>query len=339
MAIPKLSDIAAATGVHEMTVSRALRNVGRMRAETRQRVLDAARQLGYRPNAAASAMRTGHTGCVGLLTVAQSGSETAPLAPAALAGMLEVVSRRGGFIAHALWSDSANADDVATLPPILGRRVAEGLLMQGVPARPERFDAFLDRNRLPAVWLNQPRSMNAVCLDDRGAARKVIEQLLTQGHRRIAEASRPESGASQARRERSAGYEQTMRQAGLAPAGLPLPGVGGDMRELADALRDPARRPTAIVVPEGGAAVWACLLDLGIRIPQEISLVAFSEDLPRTADRWISTVRAPVDAMGRKAADMLWRLVDAGIGSMPSICLPYGEIDSLRTVGTVRARL
>jgi LacI family transcriptional regulator len=336
MAIPKLSDIAAATGVHEMTVSRALRNVGRMRAETRQRVLDAARQLGYRPNAAASAMRTGHTGCVGLLTVAQSGQGTAPLAPAALVGMLEVVSRRGGFIAHALWSDAANADDVATLPPILGRRVAEGLLMQGVPARPGRFDAFLERNRLPAVWLNQQRPTNAVCLDDRGAARKVIEQLLAQGHRRIAELRRPESGASHACRERSAGYEQTMRQAGLAPAGLSFSSAGtGGLRELADALRDPARRPTAIVAAEEGSAVWACLLDLGIRVPQEISLVAFSEDFPRTADRWVSTVRAPLDAMGRKAADMLWRLMDAGIGSMPSICLPYGEIDSLRTVGLV----
>ena len=48
MSIPKLKDIAAATGVHEMTVSRALRNVGRMRQETRQRVLEAALKLGAR---------------------------------------------------------------------------------------------------------------------------------------------------------------------------------------------------------------------------------------------------------------------------------------------------
>ena len=67
MAIPKLKDIAVATGVHEMTVSRALRNVGRMRPETRQRVLDVARTMGYRPNAAAAAMRTGHTGCIAMI--------------------------------------------------------------------------------------------------------------------------------------------------------------------------------------------------------------------------------------------------------------------------------
>ena len=77
------------------------------------------------------------------------------------------------------------------------------------------------------------------------------------------------------------------------------------------------------------------ILERIINHPEDVSLVAFAEDSMQTSDRLVSTARSPVDEMGRKAVDMLWRLMDAGMGSLPSVCLPYGEIDSLRTVGQV----
>ena len=162
---PSLKDIAAAAGVHAMTVSRALRNTGRMRAATRQRVVEAAQKLGYRPHAAATAMRTGHSGCIVLVSD--------PLQPAlrlgdeTLGGMVETAEAHGAYLALARFPVSRAG---VTLPAILRRRLAEGVLLNDASDQAAARIALLRGMGLPVVWFARQQSGNAGVVDEAGGA-------------------------------------------------------------------------------------------------------------------------------------------------------------------------
>jgi LacI family transcriptional regulator len=344
MAIPKLKDIAEATGLHTMTVSRALRNVGRMRPETRQRALDAACKLGYRPNAAAAAMRTGHTGCIVLISSTRPQAPLLP--PPVLAAILEAVAGHGGFLAHAAFAGNGAEAGAAPMPALLRRHMAEGVLLNGTQDAPPQLEDFLRRNGLPAVWMNCKRSSNAVYPDDAGAARKATAQLLALGHARIAfvrpapEPGRhpPDSQSSVA--DRVAGYGEAMRQADLPPEVLALPRhwdqwdkpIASRLGPLAGVLVDPARRPTALITCSDGPVMLGLLNGLGLQVPGDVSLVSFSGSASPAVEQMVSRVPLPCEAMGRKAVAMLFQMIESGTREVPAIALPYGEIASLHTV-------
>ncbi len=338
MAISKLKDVAAATGLHKMTVSRALRNVGRMRPETRQRVLDAACKLGYRPNAAAAAMRTGRTGCIALFSSMRPQASHLPLP--ALAAILEAVAGNGGFLAHAALPGRADAADAARLPWLLSRHMAEGVLLNCTQAAPPHFEEFLRRTGLPAVWMNHKRSANAVYPDDAGAARKATAQLLALGHTRIAFVRPERASGHYSVADRAAGYEAAMRQAGLQPDVLALARgwdqwdkpIASRLGPLAGVLGDPARRPTAVITGSDGPVMLGLLHGLGLRVPDDVSLVSFSGSASHAVEQMVSRVLIPFEAMGRKAVEMLFRMIESGTRDLPAIALPYGEIASLHTV-------
>ena len=346
MSIPKLKDLAAAAGVHEMTASRALRNVGRMRPETRQRVLDAARLMGYRPNAAAAAMRTGRTGCIALISDSRL-RDFAQLSPTVLPAIVEAVTRHGGYLVHAVISGPADsAGGATTLPLLLSRRMVEGALLDCSPDASAPLEDFLQRNGLPAVWINRPRRCNAVCPDDAGAAQKVTEQLLALGHRRIAfvRLTRGNEAALHAAHDRvadgAAGYETAMRRAGLTPDALEFAGcwdrwnepVASRLQPLAEVFCNLARRPTAAIASCDGPVLLGLLQQLGVRAPEDVSLVSFSAFAAHAAEQLPSWVSIPVEAMGSKAVEMLFQLIESGQQEIPAIRLPYGEIASMHTV-------
>lgn len=345
MHTPGLKDLAAATGLHVMTVSRALRSAGRMRPATRQRVIEAARRLDYRPDAAAAAMRTGRTGCIVLVG---SLSPDAPhLSPHALRGAVAAVAARGGYLAHACLPADADVADAAALPRALGRRLAEGLLLDGAHDLPAHFESFLRRHGLPAVWLDRKRRANAVHPDDAGAGRRVTEQLLALGHRRIAFVRLVRAADAHRRREREhaadrqAGYEAAMRAAGLRPDVQVYDRHGDDRsapvearaQSVAAAYADPERRPTAAVVCRDGSVFLLLLQHLGLRAPRDISLVSFTTCPASAAEQTVSWVPLPLEEMGRRAVEMLYRLVDGGRRETAAIAVPYGAIASPHTIG------
>lgn len=175
MSTTRLQDLAAATGLHVMTVSRAVRNVGRMRQETRQRILEAARRMNYRPHAAAAAMRTGRTGCIALLASAHPADSCLP--PAALLALSAEVARRGGYLAHAVLP--APAPDAPSrqpaLPRLLARRLVEGVLLDCAPEQSAPLESFLRRNRIPVLLLRRLRAAGATQLNAAAAVRAVAQ--------------------------------------------------------------------------------------------------------------------------------------------------------------------
>jgi len=347
MAVLKLKDIAAATGVHEMTVSRALRNVGRMRPETRQRVLEVASQMGYRPNAAAAAMRTGRTGCIAMIS--SSRHQAAHLTQDTMATIVDTVAQNGGYLAHVTISGQADDANATALPRLLHCHLAEGLLLNYLHDGNQQLENFLAHNDLPAVWLNHKRRINAVYPDDFCAARKVTEQLIALGHRRIAfvrlarTSDTPCDAEHYSVADRVAGYEAAMQQSGWLPEVLVFNGgwdqwnqpIESRLHSLAQVFSDPARRPTAVILHRDGPVMLELLQKINVRVPEEVTLVAFSSIAKHTAEQMLSWVPVPVDDVGRKATEMLFQMIETGQKEVSAISLPYGNIAAMHTVRPV----
>lgn len=327
MSNPKLSDIAAAAGVHVMTASRALRRVGRMRAETRQRVVDAASRLGYRPDASAAAMRTGHTGC--LLWIS---TRPDALNQRALMAASRHLASAGGYLACACC-----ADGIGEPPAILRRRLVEGVLLDGeprasstgsagVPPAPQErkpdWDASLVATGLPVVRIGDRHPTNAVYADSQTAGRRVTQHLLEAGHRRMLCLCPPAHAAAQAF---VLGHAAAMRGAGLGAAC----DVGAAFPSIAVRLAAADARPTVVLAWGSGLETLHALWQAGLRVPEEISLVAVGE--AARGDGVIDAAPLPDAEIGRQAVDLLLRLL-IDDGERPSVAVPFGDLAPGRTL-------
>ena len=309
MPLPTLKDIAATTGLHPMTVSRALRDVGRMKPATRQRVQEAALKLGYRPHAAAAALRSGHTGCIALLSA--RGASEPPLPAAALTAVIEALASRGGFLAHAALAADANL--ASALPRLLGRRMAEGLLVPRSFAPPAAFDAFLRQGGLPAVWLDVPRPVNAVYADDRAAMWQVVETLAAQNRQRIVCVRRGGADAALAN-----GYDAAMRAAGLRPEVVEIALMPTGAADAAARWRD----ADALIVTRYDDALIATLRCHSSRASEDLTIVAFADEAGGARNGAASVVLHPCAEIGRRAVVMLYRLIEEGLQELPSVVVP-----------------
>ena len=179
---------------------------------------------------------------------------------------------------------------------------------------------------LPIVLLDRKLpgfQANSVFADNRGGAKQAVTHLLELGHRQIACISH--KGNISSVNERVRGYEETMRAAGLIPLaaipldwhgpseeGLPTPFTPDELKPLISLLDSP-QRPTAIFCVNDFTAfgVMQCLLERGIRVPEDISLVGF-DDIPLASFMPVplTTVKQPKQEIGRQAAQTLLTMIE-----------------------------
>ncbi|MCO6006128.1 LacI family transcriptional regulator [Actinoallomurus purpureus] len=193
-----ISDVAAHAGVSIATVSKALNNRAQVRAETRQRVLEAASELGFQPNALARGLLTGQTRTVGLLTSDSVGRFGIPV----LLGAEEAFG--AGEMAVLLCDARGDAiREQHHLRTLLGRRV-DGLIVVGQSTDPR--PSLSHDLPVPVVYAyapsEDPQDVSFVP-DDVQGARTAVEHLLTLGRRRIAHITGPTHYA--AARDRATG--------------------------------------------------------------------------------------------------------------------------------------
>jgi DNA-binding LacI/PurR family transcriptional regulator len=188
------------------------------------------------------------------------------------------------------------------------------LLCQVLP--PGMHIVLLDRE-LPGY------QASIVSADNRGGAKQAVNHLLELGHRRIACISH--KGKVSSVNERVRGYEETMRAAGLMPLaaiplewhgpsdeGLPTPFTPEELKPLISLLESP-QSPTAMFCVNDFTTfgVMQCLLDRGIKIPEDISLVGF-DDIPLASFMPVplTTVAQPKQEIGRRAVQVLLKMIE-----------------------------
>jgi LacI family transcriptional regulator len=297
--------VARAAGVSQSTVSRALRGDPRVREETRRRVDDAARRLGYVPNSLASGLVSRSTRTVAVIV----SDLTNPFFPSLLTPIYDELQLMGYRVV--LFTERT---DIPTGQESLRRlldRSIDGVLVT-TATLDSKFAVELQQRGLPMVLLNRyidGLDVDRVISDNFGGAVTGGRHLLELGHRRIGIIRGPSNTSTS--RDRTAGLLQALSDHGIAPdPGLLREGTYSHQsgyqhaRELLR-LPDP---PTAIVCGNDVVAFGAldAALSLGVRVPEHVSILGF-DDIPMAA--WevfqLSTLRQPIGDMARAAARML----------------------------------
>lgn len=212
-----LKQLAEYTELSIPTVSEILNNKPRLyRQETRQRVLEAAEQLGYRPNSSARSIKTGKFGAIGVL---QSSLPRHSYLPVRLLEAMQSTINPHDLLLTLATIDEELVANSAFIPKILHTLAVDGLLINYVAGFPKRLLKLIHQHRIPSIWVNAKPGADCVHPDDFNAARMATEHFLKLGHRRIAFADYNFGYDAKVLHyslaDRYAGYVQAMQQAGL----------------------------------------------------------------------------------------------------------------------------
>jgi LacI family transcriptional regulator len=269
-----IRDVARASNVSIGTVSKALNNNGHLRQETRDKIIAVCRELGFRPNALAQSLHSGHSLTVGLISTDAFGRFTIPI----MEGIEECLSdrRRAVFMCNATDDPAREAHHVEQL---MGKRV-DGIIVTA--RRADKREKLAVQGDIPVIYVfSQIDDPASCCLipDDEGGAVLATEHLVKLGRRRIAHITGPES--FEAVRLRRDGYRQTLAMAGLSePDGFYLAGAWSEAwgREaVAKLFRSRRNCPDAIFCGNDQIArgVADALREMGRSVPETVSLVGF----------------------------------------------------------------
>ncbi len=300
-------DVARVAEVSIKTVSRVLNGEPNVRPETRQRVMESAASLRYRPSLSARSLAGARSYLLGLLF-----DNPSPAYVADVQTGLTARCREAGY--HLVVEPvSCDSPDVAGVVEAL----TGALRMDGLVLSPPVCDSaavldVLDRIAMPYVriapWWDVDRGAR-VEMDDRRAAYEMTGHLLQLGHRDIGFIrGHPGHGAS---RRRFEGYAQALAAQGVALNDDWV--VQGNFSSesgvaCGQALLDRTDRPTAIFASNDdmGLGVLMVAARLGLSVPDQLSVVGF-DDSPAAKIVWppLTTVRQPVIDMAYAAADLL----------------------------------
>ena len=326
-----LKQVAERAGLSIRTVSYVLNGRGAhlFRAETADRVRRAARELGYRPNRSAQAIRAGRFHCAGLVLSTAAGRSTLP--DGLLAGIHEALAETDRHLAVSRLPDE-KLTDRQFVPDILRTWMVDGLLINYTDHIPGKLVAMLEDHAVPSVWINTKRPSDCVHPDDFAACRAAARQLIELGHRRIAYLDYSHGHAT-----REPHYSAVDRKAGCERA-LADAGLTAQIEWAADTVptdRTLARATALLSGPQRSTAVVAyarkmaetCLvaaLRAGLRVPEDLSLTCFDERGGGHLGVSIATRIVPDRAVGIEAVRMLGRKVAEPDQRLPAIAVPFG---------------
>lgn len=313
--------VASRAGVSIKTVSRALNEPKTVAPETRERVLAAARELDFVPDARAREMRSGRSALIGFLSDVVA---TAPFAGEMIRGVQAELRAAGRtlLIANSEGDPGLEAEYWRTFA---AQRAAGTIYAtmyhRAVSPEPDGF-------RGPIVLANcfdPDRRLAAVLPDERGGGRAQAKLLLEAGHRRIAVIGL--NPLVRAAGLRLAGFRDAAQEHGVAIAEESVvPGIAGPLAderlvayEAAAALLDRADRPTAIACGNDRIAlqVFAAAAARGLRIPDDLSVVGFDDNrvISEALHPPLTTVALPHFEIGRRAMCLLGERLPGGPAS------------------------
>ena len=305
-----IRDVARVAGVSVATVSRVLTGSAPVREPTRQRIVDAARELRFTPNASARSLSTRRTGTIGVLLPDLHGEFFSEL----LRGMDQAAQREG---CHLLVSSSHHeASGIAAALRAMHGRV-DGLVVMAPDVGADALGEALPP-ALPTVLLNCASSASsapALAVDNVAGAQAMVRHLAGMGHRRIAFIGGPAQNLDATERRR--GYRMAMRELGLDTP--PAYSQRGDFTEASGwramqaFLAEPVP-PTAVFAANDTMAFGAMLAcrEAGVDVPGGMAVVGF-DDIPvaRYVHPALTTVRVEVSELGARAATLLLRAIEA----------------------------
>lgn len=312
-----ISDVAALAGVSKATASRALTGRGYVSAETKERVVRAAAEIGYVPSPIAASLVTGRTKNIGVITPFVGRWFFGEI----LEGVESALLDRGyDLTLYNLHPDSPDRNRVFDY--FLARKRFDGMLAIGVDTTPDEVERLLRVDR-PVVGIGSVQGIPCISIDDLTVASDATEHLLTLGHTRIAHVGG--IGAVEhpltVHGLRYAGFRAAMSRAGHAQDGTFLTAelsVPGGYEAAAQLLRDARTRPTAVFAATDEVAIGIIIAArrLGIAVPAELSVIGI--DGHEYADMFaLTTFEQHPQAQGVRAVELLVDHLDDEVRTPP----------------------
>lgn len=303
-------DVARLAGVSQPTVSRALRDDPRVTEETKTRVREAARALGYVPSELGRGLSTRAARQIAIVTDLDNAIYSSLVAP-----IHDELASRG----YRMLLLAARGDDGAHYQRLFDRSVDGAILTTSRLQSALPYD--LAQRKVPFVLLNRTSDLvdaPSIVADNAGGAALVAELFLQHGYRKVGAVVGPQDTSTG--REREGSFRQALSEAGVA---LPARWTshGPFTHESGDAgmteVMSQRSRPEAVFCANDLLAIGAlnAAARLGLRVPDDVAVVGF-DDLPEAA--WpvfqLTTVHNPLGEMARAAARLLVDLVEGGSG-------------------------
>ena len=330
----KIWDIAKHLDLSISTVSRALNGYDDVAEKTRQRVFDAAAELGYSPSATARDLRRRRTNRIGF-SYGFGSVDVGEYASRMINGAVSAAEKAGYNILLYPLVD----DQLGKLRRISQTREVEGLLLLEQEPLSKSLD-LLQKAQTPFVVLNRQLDNSDVCFvsaDYYGATKKAIQHLFQLGHQRIALVGQHTLGLLHD--DRVASYEETFLEANipvdqnLIVSADAAPGDANNKMKQLLALPDP---PTAVLAIHDPFAIEClqAIKESGLRVPDDIAIVG-SDNLraSQATSPPLTTIHPPLAEIGRLAVESLLARLDDNTLPPAQITLPARLIIRPSTIG------
>jgi DNA-binding LacI/PurR family transcriptional regulator len=314
-----MRDVAKLAGVSHQTVSRVLNEHANVRPETRDRVLEAMRDLDYQRNTAARTLVTRRSQTLGLITI-----DTTLVGPASLLFGIEQAARDAGYFVSIVSVRTMDRTTMLDAIKRLREQAVEGIIAI-VPEETgvEALSKVPDNVPVVGVGVGYSPDVPMISVDNAAGAQLAVCHLLELGHPTVAHIAGPRRWPEA--EERIAGWRAALREAGIDPP----PARFGDWSARSgythglEIAQDP--RITAVFCANDQIALGAisALYRVGRRVPADVSIVGF-DDIPEAAYLHppLTTVRQDFSAVGRQSLNLLIDQISSGLRPVGRTLLP-----------------
>jgi DNA-binding LacI/PurR family transcriptional regulator len=306
---PSMADVARLAKVSGQTVSRVSNGRTNVDGETRERVLQAMRQVGYRPNSAARALRTGRFHSIGVIMFTLSSFGNMRTLDA-----IAVAAADAGYSITLIPVPHPTQGEVSVAFHRLSEEAVDGVIIIVEAHLLDEADIVLPPD-LPVVVVDSAGddTHSVIDTDQMSGAHQAVEHLLDLGHRTVHHiAGPPRSYSAERRRE---AWEATLRERG---ADVPEVLVGdwssaSGHRLGVELAADPSVTAIFAANDQMALGVLRALHEAGRAVPGEVSVVGF-DDMEESSSFWppLTTVRQSFADTGRHSVDMLLHELETG---------------------------
>ncbi|MFJ9727108.1 LacI family DNA-binding transcriptional regulator [Streptomyces sp. NPDC101209] len=310
----KITDVARHAGVSPSTVSYALSGKRPISEETRQRVEEAIRELGYRPHAGARALASSRSNVLALVVPLRAGIHV----PVVMQFAVSVVTTARRHDHDVLLLTQEEGED--GLRRVADTALVDALIVMDVQLHDPRLDLLRSLER-PSVLIGfpaEPAGLTCVDLDFKAAGEACVEHLARLGHRVVALVGSPPEvyvrGTAFAQRVVQ-GFTAAADRGGLSSSVHPCEATPAAARLVAEQLLREQPALTGIVVHN--EAILEPLTDafeqLGLRVPGDLSVTAICPDeIAESVRVPVTSVALPSAELGERAVQLLMKKLDGG---------------------------
>ncbi|WP_176444950.1 LacI family DNA-binding transcriptional regulator [Paenibacillus herberti] len=324
-------DVAQLANVTKSTVSRVVNDSPLVNDKTKQRVWKAIEELGYTPNRTARSLALGKTNVIGFVVSEQQISDVVsnPFFPTVLKGITTVANREG----YNILLLSLSGQDIKSYREIIQRHTVDGFLILGGPSNP-KLGSDLDKLKVPYVFIGKhdPAAEHSyVSTDNEEGGYIAGKHLIELGHSEIRFMVGEVKGSLLSHNiERIAGFKRAFDEAGMTFAEHLVVKVPTDIESGYHFMKSylAKDRPSGLILSNEVTSMTCLnlLIDEGIAVPEEMSIVSFGDaQFFRNTRPSLTTVSQSVEWLGKTAMELLLQRISGEV-SYPSPIVRKPEI-------------